>query len=221
MERCKYCGSRGLFFGLNKSGLCATCQHMVAMEVGLRRQAIDDAAKKVDSTVNPQSKIAGLDMLLENIEALRKYEERGIPSVAGSPSAMLRDVQQKRQEIVLAAAHAELQDMMAKVKKAASLDAKRQLYSTFILRMAEYKQKLDDPGRLSDLELQVKRADHQVQLDAVIGRALEYELAGARADAVRTYHEAADFLKKSCVDEPARTRLMVKINAKINLLGGW
>ncbi|MFA6004515.1 MAG: hypothetical protein WC881_10655 [Elusimicrobiota bacterium] len=221
MERCKCCGSLGLFFGLGKTGLCSTCQHMVSLEVGLRQQAIKDAAKKVDSTVNPQSKIAGLDMLLENIEALRKYEERGIPCVEGSPSAMLQDAQRKRQEIVLAAAHAELQDLLAKVEKAASVGAKRQLYSTFLLRMEEYEKKLDDPARLRDLELQVRRADHQVQLDAVISQALELELAGARADAVRTYHEAADFLKKSCVDEPARTRLMVKINAKINLLGGW
>lgn len=220
MERCKYCGSLGLFFGLDKSGLCATCQHMISLEIGLRQKAIKDASYRVDSTLNPQSKIASLDMLVDNIEALRKYEERGIPCVEGSPSAMLKDARHKRQEVVLAAAHAELQDMMAKVKQAATVEAKRQLYSTFLLRMGEYKEKLDDPSHLIDLELHVRRADHQAQLDAIMTRARDLELAGARSEAVRTYHEAAEFLKKSCVQEPARTRLMVKINGKIKLLGG-
>ncbi|MDD5630170.1 MAG: hypothetical protein PHU21_13970 [Elusimicrobia bacterium] len=218
MERCRYCGSMGLFFGLNKDGLCATCQHMISLEVDLRRKAIADASHRVDSTLNPQSKIAGLDLLVENIEALRKFEARGIPSVEGSPSALLEEARSKRQEVVLAAAHAELQDMMAKVEKAAAWEAKRHLYATFLLRMEDYKRKLDDPSRLSDVELHVRRADHQAQLDAIMGRALAAEKEGKRPEAVRAYQEAAEFLGKSCLAEPARTRLRARLNAKTKLL---
>ena len=167
-------------------------------------------------TLNPQSKIAGRDLLVDNIEALRKYEERGIPGVEGSPAAMLKDARRKREEVVLTAAHAELQDMMAKVKKAATWEAKRRLYSTFLLRMGEYKKKLDDPSHLKDLELHVRCADHQAQLDAIISQARGSELAGAHSVAARTYREAADLLKKSCLQEPARTRLMVRSTARSN-----
>ncbi|MBI5210197.1 MAG: hypothetical protein HY927_09535 [Elusimicrobia bacterium] len=219
MDHCKYCGCLGLFFGLNKAGLCPTCQHMVSLEVGLRTQSVREASKKVETTLNPQSKIAGLDIVVENLGALRKYEERGIPVMSGSPAALLKEARLKQQGIIIETARSERDELFAQVEKVPELEAKRRLYTAFLLRVAEYKQKLDEPDILDDLETQARRAVHQVQLSAVVKAALESEAASRKEEAARKYREAAEFLKKADVDEKFRREQMMKLNAKLKKLG--
>ncbi|MBI5882599.1 MAG: hypothetical protein HZB91_05795 [Elusimicrobia bacterium] len=219
MEHCKYCGCLGLFFGLDKAGLCANCRHMASLEIGLRCQALRDANRKVETTLNPQSKIAGLDIVVENLQALRKYEERGIPTVEGSPAALLGEARRRQIELILETARSERGDLLAQVEKVADLEAKRRLYSAFLLRITEYRGKLDDPAPLDELRRQIHRAVHQVQLDAVIRGAVEADLGGRREEALKRYREAAEFLRKADVDDEFRAGQMLKLNAKIRKLG--
>lgn len=219
MEHCKYCGCIGLFFGLDKSGLCANCRHMASLEIGLRTQALREASKKVDTTLNPQSKIAGLDIVVENLLALAKYEDRGIPTLESSPKAMLDEARRQQQTLILETAASERKDLLSQAEKVEGLEAKRRLYSAFLLRIAEYREKLDDPTPLDILHRQVHRAVHQVQLDAVVRQAVEAELAGRKDEAVKRYREAAEFLRKADVDDAFRTSQMLKLNAKIKKLG--
>ncbi|MBI5624498.1 MAG: hypothetical protein HY924_12030 [Elusimicrobia bacterium] len=215
MEHCKYCGCIGLFFGLDKAGLCANCRHMASLEVGLRKQALKDANKKIETTVNPQSKIAGLDIVVENLAALKKYEERGIPTIDGSPAAMLGEARQKQIELILETAKTERKDLLSQVEKVTDLEAKRRLYSAFLLRLEEYAQRLDDPKPLDELRRQVHRAVHQVQLDVIVRRAVEAELGGRSDEALKRYREAAEFLRKADVDSEFRAGQMLKLNAKL------
>ncbi|MFA6316277.1 MAG: hypothetical protein WC943_02575 [Elusimicrobiota bacterium] len=219
MEHCKYCGCVGLFFGLDKAGLCANCRHMASLEIGLRRQALRDASRMIETTLNPQSKIAGLDIVVENLQALRKYEDRGIPSIEGSPAALLDAARARQVELVLETARAERKDLLAQVEKIDDLEAKRRLYAAFLLRLTEYSGKLSDPSPLEELRRQVHRAVHQVQLDAVIRGAVEAEAAGQREGALKRYREAVEFLRKADVDGEFRAGQMLKLNAKIRKLG--
>ncbi|MBI4678776.1 MAG: hypothetical protein HY748_14450 [Elusimicrobia bacterium] len=220
MEHCKYCGCIGLFFGLDKSGLCASCRHMASLEIGLRSAAVREASRKVETTLNPQSKIAGLDIVVENLQALTKYEERGIPTIEGSPAAMLEEARREQVELILETARSERGELLAQAEKVQDFEAKRRLYAGFLLRIAEYRSKLDDPAPLDELQRQVHRVVHQVQLDAVVRLAMESESAGRKEEAVKRYREAVEFLKKADVDSDFRTSQMLKLNAKVKKLAG-
>ena len=222
MAACKICGCSGWFFPLSKAGLCHTCAHLVAMEVAQRRDAIRDSARLAEQTADPHSKLARLDVMLSNLDALAKFEERGIPTGEGaaSPSQSLKAGKAQRDSLLIETAKKALDDAMAKVQAAPSPEAKLALYNTLLLKLSEYKAKADDGGPLSALERKVKDSTIQIQLNIRLEKAREAERRKDGKAALKLYEEALTYLKASGMDAESRARHAVKINGRVKELRG-
>ncbi|MBI5242489.1 MAG: hypothetical protein HY922_02245 [Elusimicrobia bacterium] len=218
MAACKYCGCSGWFFPLDKAGLCGTCAHLVGLDVDQRRGIIRDAAKLADQTANPQSKLARLDVILSNLEALAKYEERGIPTMEGSPSEMLRSKKAERDWLLLETAKKDIEEALAKVQAADGPDAKLALYSNLLLKLGEHKSSAGDAGALGELEGKVKASVYQIELSVRLEKAQRAEQAGDDRRAVRLYEEALTYLKATGLEPSARAKHALKINGRIKEL---
>lgn len=220
MACCKVCGVPGWFFMLDRKGLCGNCGRMLAMEVDRRAADIETASKRVDDTLNPESKIAGLDAMAVNLEALARYESKGIPTLAESPKARLEATRSNLQNIILAAARQEVEALVGRVSDAPDNESKRRLYAAFLLKLADYRQRGGAEAELDAIERGVRSAIHQVQLGGLLDAAGRQEAAGDPSRALCSFLEALEYLKKSDIDEEARVRQRARLNGKIKELGG-
>lgn len=218
MAACKYCGCSGWFFPLDKAGLCGTCAHLVGLEVDQRRGIIRDAAKLAEQTANPQSKLARLDVILANLEALAKFEERGIPTVEGSPSEMLRSKKAERDRLLLDTAKKDIEETLAKVQAADGPDAKLLLYNGLLLRLGEHKTSAGDARALGELEGKVKASVYQIELNVRLEKAKKADEARDERRALSLYEEALIYLKATDMEPSARAKHAVKINGRIKEL---
>lgn len=220
MDQCKLCACSGWFFALNKQGLCANCHQLTAMEISMRRENIEAASRRIEITHNPQSKLAALDIMAKNLEALEKLEEKGIPTIEGSPSAKLKEAHEQRLGLILETARGELKALLERVERAKGLDDRRKLFSQFLLILEEYAIKGIRTKEIVEIKTEVRRALRQVELNAILDDAHALELKGKSYEALNLYKEAASFLKKAELDETYRTTQIAKINGCIKALGG-
>lgn len=205
---------------MTKQGLCANCHQLAAMEISLRRENIEAASRRIEITHNAQSKLAALDIMATNLSALGKLEEKGIPTIEGSPAKKLKETQEQREGLILETARAELKGLLERVEKASSLEDRRKLFSQFLLILEEYALQGIRTKELVEIKTEVRRALRQVELNAILDDAHTLEQKNNTAEALNLYKEASAFLKKAELDETYRSTQIAKINGCIKALGG-
>ncbi len=220
MACCKVCGAPGWFFLLDKTGLCGNCGRMVAMEVKRRATDIESASRRVIDTLNPESKIAGLDVLAANLGALARYEDLGIPTLTESPSARLDATRSHLHNFILDTARQEVSALTGRVSRAPDPESKRRLYADFLLKLEEYRRRAGAQAELDSIERGVRSAIHQVQFGALLDAAGREEASGDGSRALLSYLEALEHLKRSEIEEETRVRHRARLNGKIKELGG-
>jgi hypothetical protein len=218
MRRCKVCGCSALFFGVNASGLCSSCTHLLTLEIAQRQRLIEDGLRLADQTVNPHSKIANLDQILAQLEALTRYEERGINTLPASASSMLQQVRERKDAVVAQAAQADVAETMLRVQQAALPEAKVALYTTLQLRLADYRLRLSDPKILDPLEAGVREGVRRIRLSAPLERARMAETRGQKEKALACYRYALDFLRSSDPERAAFADRIPEIEERIRAL---
>ncbi|MFA6029096.1 MAG: hypothetical protein WC969_04490 [Elusimicrobiota bacterium] len=218
MTHCKYCGCSGWFFALNPAGLCGNCAHIVGMEITQRKQHMRDALDRADHTVNPHTRLARIEEMLKDLEALSKYEEKGIPTIEGSP----KDEHQRRREqldaLLLETAQQETDSALARVVSAEDAAAKTKVYSDLLLRLADYREKAEKKDALHALERKIRDAVLQIELDGRLLRARNEEARGSNAEALALYQEALTYLKALDMDVELRIKHVARINGKVKEL---
>lgn len=218
MRRCKVCGCSGLFFGVDAAGLCTSCGHLLSLEIAQRTRLIEDGLRSAEQTVNPHSKIARLDETLSQLEALSKYEERGIQTLPASPAAMLVEIRARKDEVVAQAAQVDVTETLSRVQETALPEAKVALYNALLLRLAEYRRRMSDPKRLGPIEEGVQSAVRRIRLNAPLERARLAEARGQREKALAAYREALAFLKSSDPERAALADRLPEIEERIRAL---
>ncbi len=209
--KCKYCACAGWFFHLSKEGLCATCEHLVGLEVEQRERAIADSQKAAETTLNPHSKITKMDLVVENLDALAKFEKRGIPTSKISALERLGQSREKLDKLVLRTAKAELRGVFKKVRRTGGPEAKIKLLSDFRLKLAAFCTRKDLPEDLRLLNLRIRDAIYRIRLNVFLDLAKEAEKASQPPAAADDYKEALKFLK----GDPTQTEQMARLEAKI------
>ncbi|GAB4257444.1 MAG: hypothetical protein Kow0092_04340 [Deferrisomatales bacterium] len=100
MKRCKWCG-QSKWLGLSRErGLCKRCESVVEADVALREKRIKRALVAMDLASNVDVVVAHCNVILQNAEALLKYERKGIPTVSPSPSQIIHSVKARKDALL-------------------------------------------------------------------------------------------------------------------------
>jgi hypothetical protein len=220
VSRCKICGCLGWFTHISEAGVCTNCDHMLSLEIAQRSRRIEDCLRSADQTVNPGSKIARLDETLCQLEALSKYEERGIRTIEGSPAAMSDDVRRRKDEVVAASAQADVQETMARIQSIALPERKIDLYGALLVRLSEYRRRMSRGEKVAELEDGVREAVRRIRLNVPMDRARLAEARGQKEKALEAYREALTFLRSNDPERAALSRHIPEIERRIQALGG-
>jgi len=218
MAVCKVCGCTGWLFFISDKGICRTCAHLTSIDVEQRTRIVRDEARSAETTLNPHSKIAHLDVVVKNLEALADYESKGVPTPEAEAGARLSESRKERDALLLRTAKAELNDVIQRVRKEARAEGKTALYEDLLRRLGEFKARLEGERSLDTMIRKVEGTIMRIRLDSRIRGARSHEKAG-RSDAARKgYEEALAFLNLKGAADPASPSYRAKIEERLRRL---
>jgi len=165
-----------------------------------------------------KTRLSRCDLLIEHAQALLEYEHNGISTVSPSPSQLLSEYTDMRNQIVLEGVTAEVEKALNKAEIAVTPRTSINEANKALLKIREGKQELRDHAKLDQLEARVRRFSHETQLNAYLEAARKAEFKGQKKKALEQYQEALYFLKTDEIDDLSQAEEISKIEAKISEL---
>lgn len=214
MANCRLCGNMGWLFALTPNGLCDECERLVSMQIEQRERIIREEARGAESTVNPSSKLAHMDVQVENLAAMADLEGKGIRKAEGAASRLKKSLGD-RDSLITRTARAELKEVLSAVHSTPDADAKLKLYSRLLLKLQDYEDRLTDKKPLAAVTGRVRGAMRRIRLNVRLEDAARAEQEGRTEEAARLYRDALAELKGLETDSPARARRIERLGARI------
>lgn len=200
---------------MSDEGLCDSCYPAYVNEVRQRFRIITDCIRLIDESKKTETRLSGCDLLVEHAEALRIYEEKGIPTITPSPSQLVNDYTRMRDKIILDGARDEVDKALAKAKVAATAKTSITAANKALLNIREAREELGDHPVLKQHESRIRRFTHETQLNDFLEKAKKAEFKGNKKKALDQYQEALYFLKTDEVDDSLQKEHIKEIEAKI------
>lgn len=190
------------------------------MDVTQRLRIIKESADLVDHSKSLDTRLSRFDLIVEHAQALVKYEDRGISIFTESPSQILKQMQQRRSELILDGLSLELQGAQEKARLSSTPRAKITALSKVLLRVRDFRARDSSIAPLAKLESEIAAAIHGIQLNDYLESARKNEFKGHRKRALEKYYEALYFLRNDEIDDSLQADNIRVIESKIKELGG-
>jgi len=101
VAQCKWCGRKGIFLSINKSGLCKTCQPIVKAKVYRYGRMIRYSKNIVNNSNEVDERVKHCRYIVNIAQEIVKYEKKGIPTFTPLPSELIRDYTIKHDKIIM------------------------------------------------------------------------------------------------------------------------
>lgn len=100
MATCKFCGKTGIFHTVTKNGMCPNCEVFVDNDLRNRTRIFTESKDIINKSENPDVVISRLDVVKDCLTHIIMYEQKGIGFFQPSPSQMLIDIENDRDNII-------------------------------------------------------------------------------------------------------------------------
>ena len=201
---------------ISEDGLCSDCEHLVRMDIEQRTRIIEDNKRAAETTLNPASKISKLDIVVEHLDALARYERKGIKTIHDSPSAQLDRSRADLRRLVFRTAKIELKAVLKEIGRQPSPEEKVKTLSEYRLKLESYDPELRETAQMKNLEARVRDSIHRIHLNSALSEAQKAETSGMKAQALRGYKEALKFLNALEIPGPDALRREKIIHSKLS-----
>jgi len=218
MAQCKWCGRSDVSPQETEKGLCETCSPGIVMDIRNRLGMIKHCKKLIDESEDMDTQLSKIDLIVEQAEALLKYEKGGIPTIRPSPSELIHAYREGRDALILKCAERKVEKALAATGVLTDADTKISWLSKILPEIQQYKTRADSEELLDALEKRVTRLIQQTQLSAYLEKARDAELKGHRKRALDLYNSALHFLENDETDESLRQYNISAVEAKIDEL---
>lgn len=218
MPQCKRCGKKGFFLSLHPNGLCEECNTFVVSDVYERVRCIRDSMKVMDKSKNISTRLSRCDVILEHAQALLEYEQLGIPTIDPSPSSLISELVEERDEIIIESVTTKAENALSRADLSTSPKTSRSAANKALLEMRDGRRLLKDPSLLDSLEERIKNIVHKIHLESYLETARKAEFKGQKKRAIDQYQEALYFLRTDNIDDSLQGEKIREIEHKIEEL---
>jgi hypothetical protein len=101
MAECKWCGKQGFLVRTDENGLCKKCELHAPFKIipaSMQVKLFYDSAFEAKTT---RSKVTKFDTAIFYAKTLLKYEEKGIPTCDPLPSAIIKECNSCKDEVIV------------------------------------------------------------------------------------------------------------------------
>ncbi len=221
MAKCIWCGASGLFLSVDKNGLCRRCQTIIYSDIQQRLRIIEDSQKLIEKSKNFNTIIGRVDTFLEQVQELKKYEEKGITTLEPPPSELEEKIYVLKEEIIFENIVEEIDKIMSKAKLALTPKTKMSGANKALITINERKgevQEEDKINKIEEKEKEIKKFIHETKLNEYLDEAKKAEFKGKKAKALDKYQEALYFLQNDEIDNLLQKEKIDELKAKISEL---
>lgn len=153
MAKCKWCGKSGIFLSLSKNGLCNTCEIIVVSEIVQAQKHINESTEIIQQSANTDTIVSRFDFIVDKLKALRRFEEKGIPTIIPPPSKSLEVMSSsERDNHIVYGLEKELEKLKSALLTLKTKRGKTNSIEKFQIRCAEYRNQMKNPAILSEIE---------------------------------------------------------------------
>lgn len=221
MGQCIWCGRKGFFLSVDKDKLCRNCQPAISLDIQQRTRIILDSQELIEKSEIFKTRIHRIGLILEHVQALTQYEEKGVSTITPPPSEFEKHYTDLRNELTYENIINETDKIMNKAKLALTAKTKMTEANKAILKIVERRKELQDKDKIDSLnkrEKEIKDFMHKAQLNDYLGEAKKAEFKGQKSKALDKYQEALYFLQTDEVDDSLQKEKIEEIKTKISEL---
>jgi len=218
MAKCKSCNRKGIFFKVDRDGLCYECAPVVHRAIDSCSRVIQDSMRLAHDGKTFKTRLSRCELVIERAKTLRDYERRGIPTISPSPSKLASEYRAYRSEIILEEAQRAADKSIQKADVAATPRTKQSALSSGLLKIQEIAEHLDDPSYAGALIANQQSLIHHATLNGFLEAARKAEFKGNRKKALDQYQEALYFVLNDAVPDEDQAEEIADLKAKIDEL---
>ena len=158
MASCKWCGKSGLFLSLTKNGLCKICDIEIVSDIFQKQMLINDSTQIIQASENVDTIVSRFDFIVDILNSLSKYEQKGIPTLNPPPSKALEIMSpSERDNHIVYGLDKEFGRLKLKVNSLKTNKAKVTNIQNFITKMENFQELMLDNTQLNKLSREVKK----------------------------------------------------------------
>ena len=220
MARFGFCSKSGWFLRTSKEGLCEACAHALSLETESNLRVLKESLNIASTTKKLDTMLSRFGVAENACRQLLKYERRGIPSIAPSPSKVIEVIESERHSAILGWIDRELMAARAKSEAATTPAGKTRGYSKLLESINTLYAQVDHTDEIQTSELAVRNELDAVRLKVEIDRAGKLEFRGQKKRACEAYLDALYLLRGDSIPDDEQQVEIARIEAKIAALGG-
>lgn len=218
MATCKNCKRSGLFFSVNKYGVCNTCYSAIIFETQSRFRVIDGSMKIVSDSKKTDTRLSRCDLIIVHAKELMKFEKMGIPTTQPQPSIIVRTYEDNKLKLIKEDVTESTRLALEKARLATTATSKVSHLSKVVLKVVDYRRIYPNESDLMTAEAKLRKVIQEIQLSSYLNDAKKAEFKGDKKKALDKYYEALYFLQHDEIDDALQTNEIEDIEAKIKEL---
>jgi len=191
MGQCKNCGNKGFFLSISGLGLCDSCHPPIAVDINQRMGIINESMNLIQSSNVLKTQTHRLELLKKNLDALYKYEKKGITR---GITKLLSMYDMLREETILKSVKAIMDAAIAKATAAPSAKLSVTAASKALEAITSGLQELPDNEVLLDYMHDINKYIDDAKLKSILDAANLAEFKDKTNRAIDLYKEALFFL---------------------------
>lgn len=219
MATCKLCDKSGWLLRVSAEDLCRECQPVYELDIRERGRVIESSVDIISKSKNLGTILSRIALVLEHLNALHEYEERGIPTLSTPPSEGIKKCKATKSEAVVSHFREQLVTARQKAKNATTLAGHIGPLSKIIEGLTKYRTELDDLTELEALETDVQTEICTNTADFYIEAGQKAEFKGQKKKALDQYLEALFALRHDVIDDALQQDRIKEVEGRILALG--
>ncbi|MCK5117435.1 MAG: hypothetical protein KAR44_12615 [Candidatus Aegiribacteria sp.] len=190
MAKCRSCGKKGFLMSVDENGLCRICSQKVYHDAKPRVRILTESMKLAEEGKTLKTRLSRCDLVLENAKHLLTYEKKGIGTISPSPSEIIGEFIQYRDQIVLEEAKIFADKAISKSEAASTPKTKTSALSQGLVKVREILDESQDSDIDTEIEENLRRMIFTVKLDGFTEAARKAKFKGNNKKAIDQYQEA-------------------------------
>lgn len=217
MAQCSYCSKKGFFVVVDKKKACNKCSPLVTQTVNRHIEIIKESEELVKKSKKFETRIGRSDDILNQINHLRGYAEKGYPFKTDWDNYE-RKITNIKTQLIGEFAHLKVTEYLQKAEIAKTIGSKLTNANKALLHLADLQNLYNYENQ--KLDKLTKDFIHKAEYNDLLEKAEKEEFKSNTKKAIDKYQDVLFFLRRDDIDDRLQAAEIEKIESKINSLSG-
>ncbi|MBT7580062.1 MAG: hypothetical protein HN633_14970 [Candidatus Marinimicrobia bacterium] len=218
MASCKWCKNSGMFVKVDYRGLCKSCAPKVSFELQQRARVIESSLKIVNDGKVFKTRWERCELVLDHARQLQRYEQMDISVSDPSPSTVIANLEEVKEEILAEQIELILKDSISKAKLAKTDSSTTAAINKGITKLENLSEIVGDEDSVFKAIDKLNSQSNKILYSYFIEKAKKFEFKEQYSKALDQYYEALYVLKTDDVDDPEQGAEIKELELKIQEL---